>query len=184
MGTPRVGVATSEYGRDYRVGYGLGVLGGEGTKFELGVDAQRRESLLLGGTSNGSSPGLAGLVDVGHDGVSALRASDVLPGKTSNGSDRTSGAAGGGVTPRAPPGSVDPPKADGRSHYPLTRRSGDGGGVVSNGGFPVTEASEPASPLDRQHWHAACPSLVFGIWFWNQVCWPGCWPRESQNAYA
>ncbi len=26
VGTPRVGVATSQYGRDYRVGYGLGVL--------------------------------------------------------------------------------------------------------------------------------------------------------------
>ena len=53
VGTPRVGFATSEYGRDYRVGYSLGVLGNEGLTFQLGVDAQRRESPLLGGTDNG-----------------------------------------------------------------------------------------------------------------------------------
>ena len=53
VGTPRVGFSTSEYGRDYRLGYSLGALGGEGTTFELGVDAQRRESPMLGGTSNG-----------------------------------------------------------------------------------------------------------------------------------
>ena len=28
MGTPRVGVGTSEMGRDYRLGYRLGLLGG------------------------------------------------------------------------------------------------------------------------------------------------------------
>ena len=53
VGTPRVGVATSEYGRDYRVGYSLGVLDGGDKAFELGVDAQRRESPMLGGTDNG-----------------------------------------------------------------------------------------------------------------------------------
>ena len=53
VGTPRVGFSTSEYGRDYRVGYGLGVLDGESLNFELGVDAQRRESPLLGGADNG-----------------------------------------------------------------------------------------------------------------------------------
>ena len=31
VGTPRVGVGTSEYGQDYRLGYSLGALGGEGT---------------------------------------------------------------------------------------------------------------------------------------------------------
>ena len=31
----------SDYGRDYRLGYSLGALGGAGTAFELGVDAQR-----------------------------------------------------------------------------------------------------------------------------------------------
>ena len=53
VGTPRVGVSTSEYGRDYRVGYGLGVLDRESLNFDLGVDAQRRESPMLGGASNG-----------------------------------------------------------------------------------------------------------------------------------
>ena len=54
VGTPRFGVGTSEYGRDYRLGYSLGALGGEGTKFELGVDAQRRESVVQGGTDHGA----------------------------------------------------------------------------------------------------------------------------------
>ena len=45
VGTPRVGVGTSEYGRDYRLGYSLGALGGEGTKFELGVDALARATM-------------------------------------------------------------------------------------------------------------------------------------------
>ena len=53
VGTPRVGFSTSEYGRDYRVGYGLGVLDRARLNLELGVDAQRRESPMLGGTSNG-----------------------------------------------------------------------------------------------------------------------------------
>ena len=53
VGTPRVGFSTSEYGQDYRVGYGLGVLDRESMNFELGVEAQRRNSPVLGGTSNG-----------------------------------------------------------------------------------------------------------------------------------
>ena len=53
VGTPRFGVGATEYGRDYRLGYGLGVLNRGGLTFELGVDAQRRESPVLGGTSNG-----------------------------------------------------------------------------------------------------------------------------------
>ena len=53
VGTPRVGLATSQYGRDYRVGYGLGVLDRSDVNFELGVDAQRRESAMEGGASNG-----------------------------------------------------------------------------------------------------------------------------------
>ena len=53
VGTPRIGFSTSEYGQDYRVGYGLGVLDRESMNFELGVEAQRRNSPLLGGTSNG-----------------------------------------------------------------------------------------------------------------------------------
>ena len=53
VGTPRVGLTTSEYGRDYRVGYGLGVLDRGNVNFELGVDAQRRESPMHGEASNG-----------------------------------------------------------------------------------------------------------------------------------
>ena len=54
VGTPRVGFSTSESGRDYRVGYGLGVLNRESLNFELGVDAQRRERPLPGGTDHGA----------------------------------------------------------------------------------------------------------------------------------
>ncbi len=53
VGTPRFGLRTSGTGRDYRLGYGLGVLNAGGLRFELGVDAQRRESPVLGGASNG-----------------------------------------------------------------------------------------------------------------------------------
>ncbi len=53
VGTPRVGLTTSQYGRDYRVGYGLGALEHGKLNFELGVDAQRRESATAGGASNG-----------------------------------------------------------------------------------------------------------------------------------
>ena len=53
VGTPRVGFSASEYGQDYRVGYGLGVLDRESMNFELGVEAQRRNSPMLGGASNG-----------------------------------------------------------------------------------------------------------------------------------
>ena len=54
VGTPRFGIGTSEYGRDYRLGYSLGALGGEGTAVELGVDAQRRERSLQGSTDHGA----------------------------------------------------------------------------------------------------------------------------------
>ena len=54
VGTPRAGVRTSEYGRDYRVGYGLGVLDRERLNLELGVDAHRRESPMLDGTDHGA----------------------------------------------------------------------------------------------------------------------------------
>ena len=53
VGTPRVGFSTSEYGRDYRLGYSLGVLNRESLAFELGVEAQRRESPMVGGTDSG-----------------------------------------------------------------------------------------------------------------------------------
>ena len=54
VGTPTLGVGTSAYGRDYRLGYRLGALGGAGTTVEFGVDAQRRESPLVGGTDHGA----------------------------------------------------------------------------------------------------------------------------------
>ena len=46
VGTPRFGVTTSEYGRDYRLGYKLTLLQRGAMNFEFGLDAQRRESLL------------------------------------------------------------------------------------------------------------------------------------------
>ena len=54
VGTPTFGVGTSADGRDYRLGYRLGALGGEGTAVEFGVDAQRRERPLQGGTDHGA----------------------------------------------------------------------------------------------------------------------------------
>ena len=53
VGTPRLGVVTSGMGRDYRLGCGLGVLDGGEFSFELGIDAQRRETLLAGGVNHG-----------------------------------------------------------------------------------------------------------------------------------
>ena len=53
VGTPRVGFSASEYGRDYRLGYSLGVLDPESLNLELGFDAHRRESPMLDGTDNG-----------------------------------------------------------------------------------------------------------------------------------
>ena len=53
VGIPRVGLATSEYGRDYRMGYGLTLLDREILSFEMGVDARRRESPAAGGTDTG-----------------------------------------------------------------------------------------------------------------------------------
>ena len=44
VGTPRVGLRTSEYGRDYRVGYGMEVLEEGRLKLQLGIDAERREN--------------------------------------------------------------------------------------------------------------------------------------------
>ena len=52
VGTPRVGFSESEYGRDYRVGYGLGVVDQGKARFEMRVEAQRREDGMRGGASN------------------------------------------------------------------------------------------------------------------------------------
>ena len=47
VGTPRAGIRTSEYGRDYRIGYGMQVLEQGKLNLQLGVDAERRESPLF-----------------------------------------------------------------------------------------------------------------------------------------
>ena len=47
VGTPRAGVRTSEYGRDYRIGYGMQVLKQGRLNLQLGVDAERRESPIF-----------------------------------------------------------------------------------------------------------------------------------------
>ena len=47
VGTPRAGVRTSEYGRDYRIGYGTQVLEQGRLNLQLGVDAERRESPIF-----------------------------------------------------------------------------------------------------------------------------------------
>ena len=57
VGTPTLGLRTSEYGQDYRLGYGLGVLDRESLNFQLGVEAQRRNSPVLGGARD--DPGLS-----------------------------------------------------------------------------------------------------------------------------
>ena len=48
VGTPRVGLRTSEYGRDYRIGYGLQVLEEGQLRLQLGVEAERRVSPVFG----------------------------------------------------------------------------------------------------------------------------------------
>ena len=53
VGTPKVGLMSSAYGRDYRAGYGLGVLDREKVRFELAAEAQRQESPMQGEASNG-----------------------------------------------------------------------------------------------------------------------------------
>ena len=46
VGTPSVGVGTSQYGRDYRLGYRLGLLERGGLDFGLDVSGTRRESIM------------------------------------------------------------------------------------------------------------------------------------------
>ena len=53
VGTPRVGFSSSAYGRDYRVGYDLGVLERGNMNLEFGVNAHRRESPMFDGADNG-----------------------------------------------------------------------------------------------------------------------------------
>ena len=54
VGTPRFGIGTSEYGRDYRLGYGLTVLQRGSMNFELGIEGTRQESSRQGVTDHGA----------------------------------------------------------------------------------------------------------------------------------
>ena len=54
VGTPTFGIGTSEYGRDYRLGYGLTVLQRGSMNFELGLEGTRRESSMQGVTDHGA----------------------------------------------------------------------------------------------------------------------------------
>ena len=53
VGTPRVGFAATEYGRDYRMGYGLTVLERQTLNLELGLDGRRRESPMQDAADHG-----------------------------------------------------------------------------------------------------------------------------------
>ena len=53
VGTPRFGIGTSEYGRNYQLGYGLTLFESGVMSFELGVDAHRRESVGQQGAAHG-----------------------------------------------------------------------------------------------------------------------------------
>ena len=48
VGTPRIGLRTSEYGRDYRVGYAVQVLEEGGLQLQVGIEAERRVSPVFG----------------------------------------------------------------------------------------------------------------------------------------
>ena len=51
--TPRFGIGASEYGRDYRLDYGLRVFEDGGMSFDLSVGANRRISTGRGGAEHG-----------------------------------------------------------------------------------------------------------------------------------
>ena len=53
VGMPSFGIGASGHGRDYRLGYGLTVAQGGATHFDLGVYANRRESLGQGTAEHG-----------------------------------------------------------------------------------------------------------------------------------
>ena len=52
VGTPRVSVRRSEYGGDYRVGYGIQVLEEGRLKLQVGIEAERRVSPVFGMLEN------------------------------------------------------------------------------------------------------------------------------------
>ena len=53
VGMPRFGIGASGHGRDYTLGYGLTVAQGGAMHFELGIDANRRESPSQGTAEHG-----------------------------------------------------------------------------------------------------------------------------------
>ena len=53
VGTPRIGFGTSEYARDYRVGYSLDLLERESLTLQLSGQAQRQQNRMLKGISHG-----------------------------------------------------------------------------------------------------------------------------------
>ena len=55
VGTPWVGYSASSYGRDYRMGYSIGLLDSEELQFEVGVDAPRRETHQMGAPATACS---------------------------------------------------------------------------------------------------------------------------------
>ena len=57
VGTPRVGIRTSEHGRDYRLGYGMQVLKEGQLRLQVGVEAERRVSPVFGFGHNGAEGG-------------------------------------------------------------------------------------------------------------------------------
>ena len=87
VGTPRVGLRTSSHGRDYQVGYGIGLLERGKLNFELGVEAQRRVGTAPGGAEQGvagrltarlvGTPGIQGSERPGRD--AAFRTAGTLP---------------------------------------------------------------------------------------------------------
>ena len=63
VGTPRVGLRSSEYGRNWLVGYGLELLESGRLNFQLDIDAERRES----GGIDGAENGIVGRATLGWD---------------------------------------------------------------------------------------------------------------------
>ena len=53
VGTPRGRFTTSEYGRDYRVGYNVSPMMGEALTVEVGIDTQVRQNPRAGNTDKG-----------------------------------------------------------------------------------------------------------------------------------
>lgn len=66
VGTPRIGLRTSEYGRDYRIGYTLNALEQDAINLQLGIDAERRESPMFYGLGQGPERSGADQRVIGH----------------------------------------------------------------------------------------------------------------------